>query len=72
TIETPEYAHFMIGCDRSPLSGQQYCAHHIHTSHSQQTNLVEEDDDDYILLRNRDVTSPSFGLGLDGRKLGLG
>ncbi|CAF3785011.1 unnamed protein product [Rotaria sp. Silwood1] len=53
TIETPEYEHFTIGCDRSPLNGRGYCAEHVHIHHSQQTNLIQEDDDDnYILLRN--------------------
>ncbi|CAF1016338.1 unnamed protein product, partial [Didymodactylos carnosus] len=68
TIETPEYEHFMIGCDRSPLSGQEYCAHHIHTSHSQQTNLVEEDDDDYILLRNGKRSMPYHKLSCNTKK----
>ncbi|CAF4327096.1 unnamed protein product, partial [Rotaria magnacalcarata] len=51
-IETPEYQHFVIGCDRSPLPGQEYCTHHVEMNHSSQINLIEDEDEDYTLLRN--------------------
>ncbi|CAM4833485.1 unnamed protein product [Rotaria magnacalcarata] len=51
-IETPECQHFVIGCDRNPLPGQEYCTHHVEMNHSSQINLIEDGDEDYILLRN--------------------
>ncbi|CAF4641710.1 unnamed protein product [Rotaria socialis] len=51
-LETPEYQHFVIGCDRSPLPGQEYCTHHVEMNHSSQINLIGDEDEDYILLRN--------------------
>ncbi|CAF4478289.1 unnamed protein product [Rotaria socialis] len=70
TMETPEYEHFMIGCDRSPLNGHEYCADHVHKYHSEQTHVVpEDDDDDYTSLRNGKRRMSYHQLSCNTKKL---